>query len=137
MSDQGELPAVAATWVTLRTATEEGLPVVVLVDQALATTCPYDGVSTQVAVAVQLRPTDDGLPDAEEATALRGMEQRLVDAAAPHARLVAVMTLDGVREWTFYGTSAAWAEPFKELGLSVLVEDDPGWTGLTQLAGLG
>jgi len=130
------LPAVPPTWVTLRTKTEEGLPIVVLVDQALATTCPYDGVAAQVAIAVPLRPTDDGLPDEEEAVTLKGMEQRLVDAAAADARLAAVMTLEGVREWTFYGTSADWSAPFKELGLSVLVSDDPGWTGLKQLAGL-
>jgi len=131
------LPAAAPTWVTLRTSTEEGLPVVVVVDQALATTCPYDEATTQVAIAVQLRPTDDGLPDEEEAVTLKGMEQRLVDAAAPEARLVAVMTLEGVREWTFYGTGAGWAAPFKELGLSVLVAEDPEWSGLKQLAGLG
>jgi hypothetical protein len=130
------LPAVPPTWVTLRTQTEEGLPVVVLLDQGVATSAPHEGVTSQVAIAVPLRPTDDGLPGEEEAVTLKGMEQRLVDAAAGHARLVAVMTLEGVREWTFYGVDAEWAHPFQELGLSVLVVDDPEWTGLREMAGL-
>jgi hypothetical protein len=131
-----ELSAVPPRWVTLRTTTDEGMPVVVLVDEAVATTCPYDEETVQVAVAVQLGPTDDGLPAEDEAVALKGMEQRLVDTAAPDARLVAVMTLEGVREWTFYGTGAEWAAPLKDLGVSVLVAEDPTWSGLRQLAGL-
>ena len=36
-----DLLVVPAQWVTLRAQTEEGLPVVVLVDQAVDTTAPY------------------------------------------------------------------------------------------------
>ena len=64
------------------------------------------------------------------------MEQHLVDSAAGQARLVAVMTLEGVREWTFYGRDAAWADPLRESGVSVLATDDPSYQGLRELSGL-
>ena len=43
---------VPPQWVTLRTVTEQGLPIVVLVDQAIVTTAPYEVFTQQVAVAV-------------------------------------------------------------------------------------
>ena len=77
-----------------------------------------------------------GLPVAEEVPRLKQVEQHLVDAAAGRARLVAVMTLEGVREWTFYGRDAAWADPLRESGVSVLATDDPSYQVLRELSGL-
>ena len=131
-----DLLAVPAQWVTLRTATEEGLPVVVLVDQAVATTCPYGEHPVQVAVGVPYQAGDDGLPTAEESARLKEMEQHLVDAAAGEGRLVAVMTLEGVREWTFYARGTAWVQPLRDIGLSVLETQDPTYQGLRELSGL-
>ena len=131
-----DLLAVPAQWVTLRTATEDGLPVVVHVDQAVVTTCPYGEHPVQVAVGVPYQAGEDGLPTAVESPRLKQMEQHLVDAAAGEARLVAVMTLEGVREWTFYARSTAWVAPLREIGLSVLEADDPTYQGLRELAGL-
>lgn len=121
-------------WVTLRDQTEEGLPVVVLVDRAVATTAPHVDCPLQVAVAVQLSPTDDGLPAEADKPNLRDLEQRLVDAAAGQARLVAVMTLEGVREWILYGSSREWTAPFVSAGVSCIVTEDPTYTGLLELA---
>ena len=133
MADLLDLPP---QWVTLRTTTDDGLPVVVLVDQAVATTGPYGDHPVQVAVGVPYASAEDGQPTDDERPQLRDLEQRLVDAAAGSARLVAVMTLEGVREWTFYGRDAAWAEPVRSTGLSVLVTEDPTYQGLRELAGL-
>ena len=131
-----DLLAVPAQWVTLRTATEEGLPVVVLVDQAVVTTCPYGDHTVQVAVGVPYQAGDDGLPATEELPRLKEMEQHLVNAAVGQGRLVAVMTLEGVREWTFYARGTGWTEPLKAVGLSVLETEDPSYQGLRELAGL-
>ena len=129
------LLAVPAQWVTLRTETEEGKPVVVLVDQAIVTTAPYEVFTMQVAVAVSLGETADGLPAEADKAGLTQLEQHLVDAAAGEARLVAVMTLEGVREWMLYARTTEWALPFVEAGISVQVGEDPTFAGLRELAG--
>ena len=131
-----ELLHLDPQWVTLRAVTDDGLPVVVVVDQAVALTCPHPDHPVQVAVGVSFTAGDDGLPAGPDAERLKEVEQRLVDAAVGAARLVAVMTLDGVREWTFYGAAGDWAGPVREAGLSVLVTDDPAYQGLRELAGL-
>jgi hypothetical protein len=129
------LLAVPAEWVTLRSATEDGSPVVVLVDRAVATTAPYPAFPTQVGVAVQFAETADGQPAEDEKAQLKALEQAVVDAAAGEARLVAVMTLEGVREWVLYARSADWARPFVDAGLSVVCGEDPMWLGLRELSG--
>jgi hypothetical protein len=126
---------LAPDWVTLRDTTQEGLPVVVLLDRAVATTAPHADCPLQVAVAVQLSPTEDGLPAEADRPNLRDLEQRLVDAAAGEARLVAVMTLEGVREWLLYGSSGEWTAPFVAAGISCIVTEDPSYTGLLELSG--
>lgn len=126
---------VPADWVTLRAETEEGLPIVVLLDRAVVTSAPHEGFPLQIAVAVSLGQTRDGLPAETDRANLRQIEQTVVDAAAGQARLCAVMTLEGVREWVLYGRSSDWAEPFVEGGLSVLVGEDPSYDGLRALAG--
>jgi hypothetical protein len=130
-----DLLSVPPDWVTLRAETVEGLPIVVLIDRAVATTAPYDAYPQQVAVAVPLGQTRDGLPAESDKEKLRTLEQALVDAADGEARLVAVMTLEGVREWMLYARSTDWAQPFLEAGISVMVAEDPTFQGLLELAG--
>jgi hypothetical protein len=127
---------VTPDWVTLRDTTPEGNPVVVLVDRAVATTVPYDVFTLQVSVGVSLGETRDGQPAETDKENLRTLEQGMVDAAAGEARLVAVMTLDGVREWMFYARSTFWCKPFIEGGLSVRAGEDPTFLGLRELAGM-
>jgi hypothetical protein len=126
---------VAPDWVTVRAETDSGNPIVVLLDRAIATSAPYPEFTQQVAVAVPLEETPDGQPSKADQKRLRELEQHLVDAAAGEARLVAVMTLEGLREWMLYARSTAWALPFVEAGLSVQAGDDPGYVGLLELAG--
>ena len=125
---------VPADWVTLRAQTEQGLPIVVLVDRGVVQTAPHEVFTLQVAVAVQLGQTRDGQPAETDKDNLRRLEQQLVDAAAGEARLVAVMTLEGVREWVLYARTTAWAQPFLEAGISVMVGEDPTYAGLRELA---
>jgi len=126
---------VAPDWVTVRALTDEGLPVVVLVDRAIATAAPFGEFTLQVAVAVQLAPTADGLAGESDKPQLKDLEQRLVDAAAGEARLVAVMTLEGVREWVLYARETSWTAPFSDAGVSVIISDDPAYAGLLELSG--
>jgi hypothetical protein len=126
---------VPPDWVTLRAETPEGNPVVVLVDRAIATTVPYDVFTLQVAIAVPLGQTRDGLPAESDKENLRTLEQGMVDAADGEARLVAVMTLEGIREWMFYARTTEWCRPFIDAGLSVKFEQDPTFSGLLELAG--
>ena len=128
------LLAVPADWVTLRAETEAGQPIVVLVDRAVATTAPYELFTLQVALAVPLGSTPDGLPAEADKPGLRQLEQHLVNAAEGEARLVAVLTLEGMREWMLYARSTAWTQPFLEAGLSVQVGEDPEFAGLRELA---
>lgn len=130
-----DLLSIEPRWVTLRTTVDEGLPVVVLVDEAVGATAPYELFTTQVAVAVQLAETPDGQPAAADQPSLRQLEQRLVDAGVGEARLVAVLTLEGTREWVFYARSSAWAQPFADSRISVQVSSDPTWHGLAELRG--
>ena len=123
-------------WVTLRDTTPEGLPVVALVDRAIATTVPYDTYTLQVSVGVSLGETRDGQPAETDKDNLRTLEQGMVDAAEGEARLVAVVTLEGVREWVFYARSTFWCKPFIEGGLSVRAGEDPTFLGLRELAGM-
>jgi len=130
-----DLLAVPADWVTLRTRTEEGKPIVVLLDRAIATTAPYPDFTCQVAVAVPFSDTPDGLPGEDDVARLRQLEQQLVDAATGVGRLVAVMTLESLREWVLYARSTEWAVPFAEAGISVQIGEDPDYQGLLELAG--
>jgi hypothetical protein len=135
MAGMTDLIEVPADWVTLRTATEEDQPIVVLVDRAVATTAPYPQWPLQVGIAVTYGVTPDGQPLEEHREQLRALEQAVVDAASGEARLVAVMTLEGVREWMLYARTTDWANDFAEAGLSVMVAEDPAWAGLQELSG--
>lgn len=129
------LLAVPADWVTLRTQTDDGHPIVVLVDRAVARTAPYPDCCVQVGIAVTYGETPDGQPLAEHREQLQTLEQAVVNAAAGEARLVAVLTLDGVREWMLYARTTSWTQAFAESGLSLVLSDDPAWQGLRELAG--
>ncbi|MCW2674522.1 MAG: hypothetical protein JWP14_3111 [Frankiales bacterium] len=133
--DKPSLLEVPPEWVTLRAETPQGRPVEVLIDRAIATTVPYEVFTLQVAIAVPLGETPDGLPAETDKPNLRTLEQGLVDLAAGEARLVAVMTLEGVREWVFYARTTEWCAPFVDAGLSVRYAEDPTFSGLRELAG--
>ena len=140
-----DLLSVLPRWVTLRAATEDGRPVVVLVDEAVALSSPHDGFGLQVGLGVQLgEPGPDGLPGPQEKAALRVFEQAMVDAVGETGRLVATITLPGVREYLIYASTTAWAQQWAQTppeGMTshpfgLQAGEDPHWHGLRQMAGL-
>lgn len=139
-----ELPSLPPRWVTLRERTPEGLPAVTIIDEAVAASAPWSGWGLQVALGVQLElPDDQGQPGLTERPALRAFEQAYVDALGGHARLVATVTLDGIRELVAYTRDVGWLERWQDdlpEGLDshdweMHVLEDPTWTGLRELAG--
>lgn len=139
-----ELLDLPARWVTLRERTPEDLPAVTLVDDAVAQQAPWSGWGLQVALGVQLElPDAQGQPGLTEQPALRAFEQAYVDALDGHARLVATVTLDGIRELVAYAKDVAWLERWQDElpdGLDgydweMHVLEDPRWTALRELAG--
>lgn len=139
-----DLAAVAPRWVTL-TATSDGLPAITLVDEAVALAAPFASHPVQIGVGVHLNlPDERGQPGLTERPTLRRLEQCLVDAFGGHARLVSTLTLQGIREYVAYATSADFLAAWKDApppGLDshevqVMVMDDPTWKGLREIAGL-
>lgn len=139
---------VAPRWVTLRgeyTDEDRTVRAVTLIDEAVALGAPFDGFVLQVGVGVPLGETDGtGQPTADERAALRTFEQGLVQALGRSGRLVATLTVDGLREYVAYLRDTtpllAWREDVPA-GMDgrdwqVQVMEDPAWLGLRELAGL-
>ena len=139
-----ELAAVPPRWVTL-TATVDGLPSITLVDEAVALAAPFPSHPVQLGFGVHLHEPDRlGQPGPAESADLRRFEQALVDALAGTARVVSVLTLQGVREYVAYATDLELLESWQQeppAGLDthdvqVMVLPDPTWKGLREIAGL-
>lgn len=142
-SDPGQ-PA-APGWVTARSTGPEGLPAEVRVDEGAALAAPWPGLPVQVCVGVPLaRPDEGGQPGLTEQPALRQFERAFAAALGPPARVVAAVTMAGVREIMAYAPDAGFIERWQTgtpAGMElypceVHVLADPGWTGLRELAGL-
>jgi hypothetical protein len=139
------LLSVPPRWMTLRAVTEEGRPVVVLIDEAVALSAPYDGFGVQVGLGLQLGTAGlDGLPGPQEKDALRAFEQTMVDAIGSTGRLVASITMQGVREYLIYASTTSWAQEWAQTppeGMrshtyGLQAGEDPHWHGLRQMAGI-
>jgi hypothetical protein len=137
-----DLDALPPRWVTL-TATDDGLPVVTLVDEAVALAAPFASHPWQIGVGVHLAEPDPlGQPGEGERAALRALEQELVDGLAPVARLVSSLTLRGVREYVFYARDTSTLEAFAARApeasheVQAFALEDPSWKGLREIAGL-
>ena len=145
---QPDLLTLPPRWVTLRgEAVHEGrtLRSVTLVDEAVALAAPHAGFGLQVGVGVRLaEPDESGQPSAAERPVLRRFEAGLVQALGPEGRLVASLTVDGVREYLAYVRSTDVLLPWREAAPAgmdshdwqVQVLEDPSWLGLREIAGL-
>lgn len=143
-----DLHGVLARWVTLKGEyVEEGQAkrAVTLIDEAVALGAPFAGFGLQVGLGVALRDPDDaGQPSAAERPALRAFEQALVQELGAAGRIVASMTVDGLREYVAYvrGTEVllTWRDAvpagMRSHDFEVQVLEDPSWLGLRELAGL-
>ena len=138
-----ELLQQQADWVQL-VDQEDGLTVVEL-DDAAADGAPWDGFPVQLSIAVHVEdPDDTGQPYEDEHAALLAWQGALVKALGDQGRLVATITMGGVREFVAYLRSAdvvlSWeTSPPAGLGAyeaEVELLPDPGWLGLREIAGL-
>ena len=134
---------VSPDWVQL-VDDEESLTVVEL-DDAVVERAPWAGFPVQVAIALAVQdPDPTGQPYDEEHEQLRAYEEHLVVALGQQGRLVASITMDGVRELVGYlrapAVVEAWEhDPPEGVGSHeavVTLMDDPGWLGLREIAGL-
>lgn len=123
---------------------DEGLTVLEL-DEAVAGTAPWDGFGVQLTVSVALRdPDDQGQPRADEQHALAAFRESLDAALAGQGRVVATITMDGVREHIAHvrsgevveGWQQAPPEGFGTHDAQVQLIDDPDWHGLREIASL-
>ena len=145
-SDTRDLLALPPRWVTLRGEPDGGGPVAVtLLDEAVALAAPFPDFALQVGIGLVLQQPDDaGQVSPEEKPALKAFERALVHALGPAGRLVAVLTVDGVREYVAYVSDVEVLMPWREAppeGMTshdwqVQVLQDPSWLGLREIAGL-
>ena len=141
-----DLLSLPPRWVTLRGEPDGGGPVAVtLLDEAVALAAPFPDFGLQVGIGVVLQqPDETGQVSAQERPALKAFEHGLVHALGPAGRLVAVLTVDGVREYVAYVRDVAVLQPWREeppAGMTshdwqVQVLQDPRWLGLREIAGL-
>ena len=138
-----DLRRVPPQWVQL-VDDEDGLAVVEL-DDAAADGAPWPGFEVQLAVALTLHdPDPTGQPYAGEHAELVAWQTALSAALGDDGRVVATITMAGVRELVAYLTSSdvvrTWddAPPDGLGGRAAEVElvPDPRWRGLREIAGL-
>ncbi len=121
------------------------LTAVTLLDEAVALGAPFEEFPLQVGLAVTLHDVEvSGQPTAGETLALRAFQAALVQAIGAQGRVVAALTVDGVREYVAYVRStdvllpwqAAAPEGMDTRDWQVQVLQDPTWLGLREIAGL-
>jgi hypothetical protein len=123
---------------------DEGLTVLEL-DEAVVGTAPWEGFGVQLTVSVALLDPDaQGQPRADERAALTSFRDSLDAALAGQGRVVATITMDGVREHIAHVSSSAVVEGWQQAppqgfgshDAQVQLIDDPEWQGLREIAGL-
>lgn len=140
-----DLLTVAPAWAQLVDDEDEEQLTVLELDEAVADGAPWPGFGTQLSVSVVLQdPDSQGQPYDEEHAALSLLRLSLEEALGRDGRLVATITLDGVREHLAYVRSAAVVEAWRSSPpggfgaheLEVQLFEDPQWRGLREVAGL-
>lgn len=143
-----DLLGVVPRWVAIKGEYEEqgqSKRALTLLDEAVALGAPFAGFGLQVGIAVPLQdPDETGQPSEQERPVLRTFEQGLVQSLGAQGRLVASLTVDGLREYVAYVRSTDVLLPWQEAapagmeshGFGVEVLEDPLWLGLRELAGL-
>lgn len=145
MSGPYDLVELAPAWVQLLDDEDPGALTVLELDEAVTAGAPWSGFPTQLAVSVVLHePDPQGQPYDDEHAALLVLRSALEQALGQDGRLVAVITLDGVREHVAYlrspdvvqGWRSAPPPEFADHDLDVELLEDPDWFGLREIAGL-
>lgn len=139
-----DLIGVEPAWVQVVDDEDDQLTVLDL-DEAVAEDAPWPGYPVQLSVSVELHdPDPTGQPYDDEHAVLALLRSSLEQALGQDGRLVATITLDGVREHLAYvrGTAVVerWRtappEGFATHDVDVALLEDPDWRGLREVAGL-
>jgi hypothetical protein len=140
-----DLMHVPPSWVQLLDDEDAEQLTVLELDETVADGAPWPGYATQLGVSVVLHdPDPQGQPYDDEHATLSLLRLAIEQSLGQDGRLVAVITLDGVREHVAYVRSPevvdAWrTAPPEELGtheVEVQLLEDPEWLGLREIAGL-
>ncbi len=122
---------------------DEGEPLVVRWDEALAAGAPYDDWPVLLVATVGFE-APDGQPYGPEVARLDAFRAALERAVGDDGRLVAELTSGGEREHLVQlrtrAVVEAWAddppEGLGEYDVRVVLADDPDWRGLREVAGV-
>ncbi len=140
-----DLVHVEPAWVQLLDDDDLTQLTVLELDEAVVDGAPWPGYPTQLAVSVALHdPDPQGQPYDDEHAALLLLRSALEHTLGQDGRLVAVITLDGVREHVAYlrspevvqGWRTTPPPEFADHDLDVELLEDPDWVGLREIAGL-
>lgn len=143
MSD--DLLTVTPSWVQLLDDEDAEQLTVLELDEAVADGAPWSGYGTQLAVSVDLHdPDPQGQPYDDEHAVLALFRLALEQALGTDGRLVATITMDGVREHVAYVRSPEVVERWRDSppegfgthDVEVQLLEDPEWLGLREVAGL-
>ena len=144
--DPVDLLDLAPRWSTVTGRSPDGLPSVIVLDDAAVERAPWSGYPVQIGLGIRLEePGPDGQPGLAERPALQQLQEAYAEALAEHGRVVASVTLEGIYELIAYSRDTAWVEEWQVEGppgmagghqWEMYLMDDPRWTGLRELAGL-
>ncbi len=133
-------------WVTVTRESPEGLPSVIVMDEAAVDAAPWDDYPVQIGLGIRLEGAGrDGQPGLTERPALQRLQEAYAQALAEHGRVVASITLEGIYELIAYSRDRDWVQQWQDVGppgmsgghqWEIYLMDDPAWTGLRELAGL-
>ena len=137
---------VTPVWVQLLDeGASAGRLTVLELDDAVVAGAPYDDFGVQLSVSVALHdPDHEGQPYDDEQAVLGGLRRALDAALTGQGRVVATITMGGVRELIAYVRTAAVVQAWQHSppagfgthDLEFALLEDPGWLGLREIAGL-
>lgn len=141
-----DLLELTPRWTTVSGQSPDGLPSVIVLDEAAVEQAPWADYPVQIGLGIRLEQAGpDGQPGPDERPALQELQEAYAEALAEHGRVVASVTLEGIYELIAYSRDAHWVEQWQGGGppgmagghqWEMYLMDDPRWTGLRELAGL-
>jgi hypothetical protein len=125
---------------TVSETTHDGRRLIVRANIAARSLAGDKRLGIKVGLAIPFHTSDpDGMPSPDEVALLDAAEEHIVEELSGHARLVLVLTTNGMREFVAYTGNGEWLPEFdKQLQSSVTshrvqidARTDPQWTAYT------
>lgn len=124
------------TWRVLEARRQVGPVVLRLRTPVVARDAGGEHVHLHQVVWSFAEPKSGAMPKPHQSTAMQQLEDRLVTAweRGGHALLVAVLTIDGARQWVFYARdpdeSSRRLQALPQYPIEVATSPDPSWSFL-------